>query len=162
MRTLVGWLFLIALCGLAGYLQSRWSDSVRAERERLRTPTGLQEREESWGRFLIGQPSGAEPIELELPELEAPQPAAQLPGTEPALPEGPGAQEQAPVTVFEYVVPEGRVLSKICEDFYDSGRSPIPERVAEYNGMRSPDALRAGQTLLLPPWEVLLPDREQP
>jgi len=160
LRTLVGWLLLIALCGLAGYLQSRWTDSVRAERERLETPTGLHEREESWGRFLIGHPSGAEPVEL--PELEAPQPEVQFPATEPVPTEGPALQEHAPLTVFEYVVPEGRVLSKICEDFYDSGRSPIPERVAEYNGMRSPDALRAGQTLLLPPWEVLFPDREQP
>jgi hypothetical protein len=161
-RALAGWLCLIALCGLAWYAQAWWADSVRAERERLRAaPKDLQEREQSWGRMLVGRPSGADPIEL--PEFEPagggaqPQtPFLQMPAQEP------DATEQPAPTVFEYVVPEGRVLSRICEDFYNSGRSPIPERVAEYNDMRSPDELRAGQKLLLPAWEVLFPGRERP
>lgn len=170
MRALVGWLFLIALCGLAWYLQGRWSDSVRAERDRLRAvPTDLFEREESWGRVIVGRPSGAEPVELPAIELapegdggEGDAPASPFLDVSGDEPRGLGPLVSPVPTVFEYVVPEGRVLSKICQDFYDSGRSPIPERVAEYNGMRSPDELRAGQKLLLPDWEVLFPGREHP
>ena len=54
------------------------------------------------------------------------------------------------------------MLSKICEEFYGSGRDPIPARVAEHNGLASPDALRAGTTLKLPEWEVLFPGKPRP
>jgi hypothetical protein len=165
-RALVGWLFLIGLCGLAWYLQSRWSERVRAERETLRSaPTDLRGREQTWGELRIGRPSGAAPIDLPDSAMD-PFPGESF-GAPPPGQEGwdaeaiPGSEPPTPI-VFEYVVPKGRVLSKICEDFYDSGRSPIPERVAEYNGLRSPDELRAGFKLLLPTWEELFPDLERP
>jgi len=165
-RAFAGWLVLIALCGLTGYLQSRWSDQVRAERESLRSaPTDLRGREESWGELRIGRPSGALPIEL--PEFspetlpETPSVAQQEGAGQSSEQPAPQTEQPAP-TIFEYIVPQGRVLSKICEDFYDSGRSPIPERVARYNGLASPDELRAGQKILLPPWELLFPRREHP
>jgi len=61
------------------------------------------------------------------------------------------------------VVPRGAVLSRICQDYYGSGRPPIPQRVAEYNGLASPDDLREGQVLRLPEWETLFPEgRERP
>lgn len=168
-------LILLALCCSAWYWQAEWTRGVREERESLRgTPTTLREREESWSTIVIGRPSGADSIELEQLPVE--------PGTEPeeghvelpflfggevhAAEGGSGAQPTPPpepAADFEYVVPKGRVLSKICEGFYGSGRTPIPERVASYNGLASPDALRAGVLLYLPPWEVLFPDgREHP
>ncbi|MFT7670698.1 MAG: hypothetical protein ACI8X5_003409 [Planctomycetota bacterium] len=156
----------MALCGLAGYAQNRWTKSVLAERESLRSiPTDLEGREASWGELVIGRPSGAAPIEL--PENWQMEPSgAQAVKQKPLLSESqveefdPEAQKELPANDFEYIVPEGRVLSKICEEFYRSGRSPIPERVAEYNGLSSPDSLRAGFLLLLPDWAVLFPDGE--
>lgn len=170
MRSFVGLLLLLGLCAGAWQWQTRWSDGVRAERETLRnTPSGLREREESWGELLVGRPSGAAPLDVEgveLPEDPNRDETGDLPFLFPPLDGGsvddapkPPALEQD----FDYVVPRGRVLSKICEEFYGSGRPPIPERVAEYNGMPSPDALREGQTLKLPGWERLFPDgRERP
>lgn len=176
MRTIVGLLLLLGLCAAAWQWQTRWSDGVRAERETLRnTPSGLREREESWGELVIGRPSGAEPLELEGvdvpddpddPEIGG---GGELPFLRPPAP-GPEGDDPAPAPApipvdapFEYVVPRGRVLSKICEEFYGSGRPPIPDRVAEFNGMASPDDLREGQTLQLPDWSVLFPDgRERP
>ena len=154
MRTLIGLVLLLMLCGLAGYLQDRWSDEVRAERESLRSiPTDLHGREQSWGDLKIGRPSGADPIELpeRVPEPEIASPVeAELPFLkETGLLEAPEVYRRAD---FEYVVPQGRVLSKICEDFYSSGRAPIPDRVAAYNGLKSPDSLKAGFLLRLPPW----------
>ena len=166
MRAFLGWLLLLALCGLAWFLQSRWTKGIRAEREaELSSPTDFQGREESWSRVTIGRPSGAEPIDLTniLPENWERVIEGSAGGEEP-LPVDEGEQAntyRAPD--FVYTVPEGRVLSKICVDFYNSGRPPIPQRVAEYNGLANPDGLRAGFQLRLPPWEVLFPDgRERP
>ena len=163
MRTLLGWLLLLTLCALAGYLQSRWSRSIRADRrELLSAPVTREEREEQWSEITIGRPSGAEPIDLG----SQPPPPAEEDGPVRAG-EGNGALENGDQLSppsdyrpadFLYTVPEGRVLSKICEDFYGTGRPPVPERVAAYNGLASPDALKAGAELRLPPWEVLFPE----
>ncbi len=159
MRALIGLLLLLGLCLLAGFLQDRWSESVRAERESLRSfPTDLDGREAGWGTLRIGRPSGAEPIEL---PSSQPAPVVEWVEEEEAASDPLQSPEDWRPPDFEYVVPEGRVLSKICEDFYDSGRQPIPQRVATYNGLDSPNSLRAGFLLRLPPWEVLFPDGEQ-
>ena len=160
MRSLVGLLLLLGLCAAAWRWQTSWSDGVRAERETLRnTPAGLREREESWGEVRIGRPSGAEPLVLEgvdVPEDPEWPGEGELPFLRPPTPGPGGGGEQvtpspSPVDApFEYVVPRGRVLSKICEEYYGTGRPPVPERVAEFNGMSSPDELKEGQTILLP------------
>ncbi len=165
MRALLAWLLILALCGAFGYLQTRDGRGLQAGGE---VPASLEQREGTWRKLTIGRPSGAEPLDLELwlPEPEwpveqpLPQPEGeQLSGAQPS----PGARAPQVAQDFVYEVPAGRVLSKICEEFYGTGRAPIPEFVATYNGMSSPDALRAGQTLLLPAWEVLFPGgRERP
>lgn len=163
MRAFFGWLGLLALCGAAWFWQSQWTHGVREERDSLRgAPGSFEEREQSWGTITIGRPSGAAPIELDdLPPdpgpgggEQDPVPFLVNPGTQPGTdPPSPAGGD------FEYVVPRGRVLSKICEDFYGSGRAPIPERVATYNGLKSPDAIREGLVLKLPAWVVLFPER---
>lgn len=165
MRALLGWLLLLTLCALAGYLQRRWSRSIRADRRELESaPVTLQEREESWGEITIGRPSGAEPIDL---EGLIPPPDREEEESGQGLKSGgtPAGDELSPPlgyrpADFLYTVPEGRVLSKICEDFYGTSRPPLPARVAEYNGLASPDALRAGRELRLPPKEVLFPEEK--
>ena len=57
--------------------------------------------------------------------------------------------------VFEVTVRPGQVLSRICEDFYGTGRPPLPALVARYNGLADEHSLRAGQNLQLPPRERL-------
>lgn len=165
MRALFGWTLLLLLCGLAGYLQNRWSKSVRAEREELRSmPSSVEGREASWGSMRVGRPSGAEAMELPKPPSQREERGdeeAEEPGHGPVADAPFPEPEDLRPADFEYVVPSGRVLSKICEDFYQSGRPPIPERVATYNGLKSPDDLRAGFLLKLPPWEVLFPDGEE-
>ncbi len=171
MRTLVGLLLLLGLCAGAWQWQTSWSDGVRAERETLRnTPSGLREREESWGELVIGRPSGAPPADVEIPlAVDEELLLEELPFLFDTEGDGgrridtPPAPVPAPDEDFDYVVPRGRVLSKICEEWYGSGRPPIPQRVAEYNGMSSPDALSEGQTIQLPAWERLFPEgRERP
>ncbi|MFT7485214.1 MAG: hypothetical protein ACI9F9_001061 [Candidatus Paceibacteria bacterium] len=166
MRSLLGLLVLLALCGGAWYWQAEWTDRVRSEREsRLGAPSTLAGREASWGKIHIGRPSGAEPLELEQPVMvhgfnEDQANAPELPslfGSEVHAGDGPTLAPQVPKD-FEYIVPAGRVLSQICEDFYGSGRSPIPEQVATYNGLKSPDSLRAGFELRLPEWDKLFPE----
>jgi hypothetical protein len=176
---LLGWLLLFGVCALAWTWQVSWSDEVRAARDSLReSPAGLRERERSWGRVVIGRPSGSEPL-VEFPapspeEEETTRSSARAPFLTPPAPgevttdDGENAVRLDPSpapspTEFEYVVPRGRVLSKICQDYYGSGRPPIPERVAAHNGLTSPDDLREGQVLRLPAWEVLFPEgRERP
>ena len=174
MGKVIGWLLLFGLCALAWAWQGSWSDAIRAERDSLRrTPAGLEERERSWGRVTIGRPSGSEPL-VELPRATeaAPPPAGDAPPepflrrpTAPAEPAPASPEEDATewAADAEYIVPRGQVLSKLCQDYYGSGRPPIPERLAEYNGLKSPDDVREGQVLRLPEWEVLFPEgRERP
>jgi len=163
LRTLLWWLLLLCLFALAGLVQIRWRKGVHAERQELRaTPATLEEREQGWARITIGEPSGAEPVQIELwyPEPEEAAEPPVPPGGDP----GPGPPEGPPPGYrpadFVYTVPRGRVLSKICEDFYGTGRPPIPQRVAEYNGMASPDELKENQVLHLPAWEVLFGEEE--
>ena len=171
MRALLGWFLVLACCGLFGYLQLREGSGLHAGAEGAGTSgTTIEEREGAWRKVTIGRPSGAPPLDLEewLPEDDQ---ALYDPSGEGALDEGPEQDGQGreappqppqPATAFEYKVPKGRVLSKICEEFYGTGRSPVPERVAEFNRMESPDDLRAGQTLHLPAWEVLFPNDLEP
>ncbi len=168
MRAVLGLLLLLALFGAASYWQGTWTAALREERDSLqRAPGNLEEREDDWGTIVIGRPSGADPVELPEPVSPAPGTAGrpQFKRTQPGAQQSPAAPESTPAQVpadFEYLVPEGRVLSKICEEFYGSGRDPIPARVATHNGLASPDELRAGTTLKLPEWEVLFPGQARP
>jgi hypothetical protein len=170
----LGLLALLALFGAASYWQGTWTESVREERQSLRDelPPDRQEREAGWGNITIGRPSGAAPVDLPEPApvdeqeqdrrpfLTKTMPGA--PGGPPGASHEPAAEMSPPPADFEYKVPEGRVLSKICEEFYGSGRDPIPGTVATYNGLSSPDQLRAGQVLKLPDWNVLFPGKARP
>lgn len=158
MRALLAWLLLLTLCGLYGYQRSSEPRGVRAGEPAQAHEGSVAGRETTWRRITVGRPSGAAPVEIWSPAQDR-RPAPPEPAVEVAPP--PGAAPPPPE--HEYTVPEGRVLSKICEQFYRTGRPPVPQRLAEYNGLGSPDDLRAGQVLKLPAWEVLFPEgRERP
>ncbi|MCB9915766.1 MAG: LysM peptidoglycan-binding domain-containing protein [Planctomycetes bacterium] len=160
MRPLLGWLLLLAICGYLAHLQTREPSSVRAE-EAAPADT-IEGRELAWRRLTVGRPSGAPPLELgdgwwtEEAAEELPPEATPLAEEDAVDPVAPHAAPQP--RVFVYTVRAGDVLSRLCEERYGTGRPPVPQRVAEYNGLSSPDAVRAGTELRLPPWDVLFPE----
>jgi LysM repeat protein len=61
--------------------------------------------------------------------------------------------------IFKLVVRPGNALSTICQKFYtEEDRPPLAElveAVASWNQLTSPDSLKVGQNLELPPMELL-------
>lgn len=162
MRVLVGLLLILGIFGLAGLAQHRFRANARLERDQAIAARRAPEAEtfETTGRAIlrVGRHSGANPIEL--PEI--PLPASGASGTSPTASKSPRSadRDSSPPTdwtppVYEMTVQSGQVLSRICQEFYGTGKPPIPQLVATYNGLSDPDSVRAGQTLLLPPLEVL-------
>lgn len=170
MRALVGWLLLLGCCAALGYWQLQSEQESRAgEGAEVVVEGSTSLREATWRTLTIGRPSGAAPQDIEglMPVGEGGAPAlGDVDWTDlddPAPVPEPLPEPVVAPADFEYTVPKGRVLSKICEEFYGTGRAPVPQRVAEYNDMGSPDELSAGQVLRLPAWERLFPEgRERP
>lgn len=119
----------------------------------------------SWARVRAGASSGAERIE---PWPTAPAAAAQPPEAEgdgeapledleelPA-PAETGAGDSAP-KVTRRRVEAGLTLSEILHQHYGRQGPKLASAVARYNGLTSPDKVRAGSELELPSLEVLAP-----
>jgi nucleoid-associated protein YgaU len=53
------------------------------------------------------------------------------------------------------VVKAGQTLSEICHEHYGSARQSLLLALAHYNHLETPDALREGQVIRLPPSERL-------
>ncbi|MDP6540954.1 MAG: hypothetical protein QF903_11365 [Planctomycetota bacterium] len=169
MRVLSGWFVLIALFAVAGWVHRGWAEGLRRERAGLGVEAA-EGREPGPARIVIGRPAGTTPL-ADWPVPSAPLPAPEAatlveaagPDSAPAFDEldpaglGLEADLPPPTPVFEVTVRPGQVLSRICEDFYGTGRPPLPELVARYNGLADEHSLRAGQTLELPPREQLQP-----
>jgi nucleoid-associated protein YgaU len=99
-----------------------------------------------WGSVVLGAPSGA------LPPAAEPQAPAPAPAPVPApVPEAPPPEARS----FELVVSPGQSLSTICKEHYGTASTALVEALARFNGLKSPDALRAGQKLELPPLATL-------
>jgi nucleoid-associated protein YgaU len=125
---------LLAAFVLAWRIQDRWAAERREERD---AAYGLaSESEDGFGRVIVGEPSGAAPI------LVTPPPAAP---TAP-VPNAAGADR-----LRHHVVQKGEALSKICAAYYGTARKDVVEAVARANGLASPEMVRAGQRLVLPP-----------
>jgi hypothetical protein len=61
---------------------------------------------------------------------------------------------------FEYVVRANDSLGIICQKHYDERPlHKLVEAVSLYNDLKSPNAIRSGDTILLPDAAVLFPDR---
>jgi nucleoid-associated protein YgaU len=181
-RALLGLALLGAAFALVALLvrQERlWQAEVRAEHDEARRrlergegPGAARTPESGWIEVVVGAPSGAEPLPVPAampaglttaPGQAAPQhtepgpalqatPAVQAPadGLPPPLAEPEGLPD------FRLQVSAGQVLSRIARDHYGTAAVALVEALAAYNGMESPDQLREGQVLRLPPREVLL------
>ena len=101
-------------------------------------PAPAAELPPGWGSVVLGAPSEALP--------PPPQPA---PPSQPEPQPVPAAAEQ------ELVVEPGQSLSMLCKAHYGTASVALVEALARFNALSSPDALRAGQTLRLPPLETL-------
>lgn len=139
-----------------------------------------------WSRLIFGRPSGAEPLPIPEQALRADTPwpgsgsvdaGAQgegLAGDEydqgaPPPDGNPAPNELRSVgfesTIapryardFEYVVRANDSLGVICQKHYEERPLlKLVEAVALYNNLKSPDSIRAGDTILLPDAAVLFP-----
>lgn len=158
MRTLLLVLALACCFGVAAIWQQSHIRKLHEERvlaaeqgagRTTATASGLLDEDQAviW----IGSPAGVapNPAAPNPPRTEAGSAADNAPPA-PAPPAPP-----APVADFELEVAAGQSLSKIAHAHY--GRAPVElvTKLAQYNGMRDPNALRAGMRLKLPPLERL-------
>lgn len=173
MRVLSGWFILVALFAVASAVHHGWTRDLQQERVELRA-VGADRVRDDRARVVIGRPAGTTPL-VDWPTPPA-WPAVD-PSPLPGVDSGPdGVLATSPLDalsdprlealavepdlppwtpVFEVTVRPGQVLSRICEDFYGTGRPPLPALVARYNELADEHSLRAGQILKLPPRERL-------
>ncbi len=168
MRLLAGFVLLLALFGAAALWQSRTLAGMREQRalEQLRDD-GVSDRVAAadlpagWGLVVVGRPSGAEPVAAGPQTLPDAAPADADAASAPPTFEGPAdaeawiAERAAALPDFELEVRAGQTLSQIALDHYGRCGEDLVDRLARYNGLASPDALRAGDAILLPELERL-------
>ncbi|MEL6429214.1 MAG: LysM peptidoglycan-binding domain-containing protein [Planctomycetota bacterium] len=170
MRALLGLLLLGTLFVMAASWQKRTTKGRHEARARRFNISSEASFDESWSRLLVGRPSGGEPIVV--PESELPPGGGTMaapgrpPGADPTtgrrttpLRRDPEPEPTPRIPADRvYVVKNGDVLGTICQRNYDV--RPLHEvvrRVARYNDLASPDAIREGDELRLPDAQVLFP-----
>ena len=160
MKLALGAALLLALFALVVSLERRKSQAAKPEP--AGAPAASFEDEPGWGSVVVGAPSGAAPLgDEDAGSGAAPQAPAPGPGKAPSGPaSAPGAPAPAkplPPTAhaFELSVAKGQTLSTICKEHYGSARVELVQALARANGLASPDAVREGQKLTLPPLEEL-------
>ena len=135
-------LWLLAALLLAGFALA-----LALLRRDAPAPVAPAEADPGWGSVVLGAPSGVEPYS------PGTQPSAPAPAPTPApilpAPTPPLAHE------FELTVSPGQSLSAICKEHYGSASVALVEALARFNGLKTPDAVRAGEKLRLPPLETL-------
>lgn len=162
MRALLGLLLLGTLFVMAASWQNRTTKGRHDERAR-RFNMSDATFDEDWSRLLVGRPSGGEPIPV--PEDYAPAPNVLGDPLPPEVGDDPGwtpTPPPAPTRIPPdrvYVVKSGEVLGSICQREYEvRPLHLVVDKVARYNDLASPDAIREGLELKLPDPAVLFPD----
>lgn len=139
MRIVLGVLVLIGLFLGAAWLRHSFTTEARSASERAwgSGELKLAPIEEGWGRAIVGVQSGVAPVAA---EDVRPTPPAAAPKTEP----------KAQPAQATHVVQPGENLGRICAQVYGTSDKRLVEAVAKANGLTSPNAIRVGQTLVLP------------
>lgn len=161
MRIILGVLFLLALFLAAATLRQRFTSSARSASERAwgESETVLAPVEQGWGHALVGVQSGVAPAAPgEAPAMKPKDAAAETAvGGEPrkeAQPPAPARTAPTPAPAGKkapsHVVAAGESLGRICAAHYGTSERKLVEAVAKANGLSSPDAIKVGQTLVLP------------
>lgn len=58
--------------------------------------------------------------------------------------------EAQPVSANTYIIQKGDTLSAICRKFYGDGTAKTYNKLAQYNGIKNPNLIYAGNTLKIP------------
>lgn len=162
MRTLVLILAIAVAFGAAAAWQSRKVATLKAERERaaaiadgLIMETESGEVRAGWAVVTIGRPAGHEDVDS---KTSAATPAAAELGLDEQPPQvsAPETGESGWSADWELTVEAGQSLSKIASAHYGTAPAQLVDALARYNALTSPDELRAGQRLRLPPLDLLL------
>lgn len=172
MRTLVLILAIAVAFGAAAAWQSRKVAALKAERVRaaaiadgLLTQTPSGEVEAGWAVVTIGRTAARDATDELDDSTESARQADSQPqqgaaeGDEAPLPSAPEPaqpQDDGWSSDWELTVEAGQSLSKIAAAHYGTAPSELIAALARYNGLSSPDELREGQRLRLPPLDVLL------
>jgi nucleoid-associated protein YgaU len=161
MRSLILVLILACAFGVAALWQQSRTQRLREERalaarvasgEAAMTPSGLLGPGEAV--VVIGRPSGAPAApRANAPKGGPPAPRSTVPASPTPAP--PPAAPPAPLGDFVLEVGAGQSLSKIAHAHYGHAPVELVTKLAQYNGMADPNALRAGMQLKLPTLERL-------
>ncbi|MBL8857829.1 MAG: LysM peptidoglycan-binding domain-containing protein [Planctomycetes bacterium] len=145
MRILL-WILLL-LCAFAGVslYHSHFTADAREQRAAAHA-AALEPLPEGFnGRVVVGEKSGA-PLVEGVPIQRPPNPARS---------DSKGDAPSKPTAAKEHLVKAGESLSGICAKYYGSSRPEIVNALSQFNGLKSPNALRSGQTLAIPPLSAL-------
>jgi nucleoid-associated protein YgaU len=157
MRGLALLAILAGAFGLAAWWQQRHVAELRAAQaavvDAAPPPAPLAGEDElapGEAVLIVGRPSGAEPRPRSRP---APPPA---PGPDAGPPaDDPLPEDEAGLGDYLHTVQPGQTLSGIAHLRYGRSDPGLVQALADYNGLESPDRLRAGQPLRLPAAERL-------
>ncbi len=142
---------LLAIFAVAWVAQDRWAQARRGERDAAwQSPAGQPANQpsdlpEGFSRAVVGAPSGSPAV--------TPTPAP------PPVQAAPRAGVQGSPKSINHRVLKGETLSEICAGFYGTARADVVDALARRNGLSKPEALRAGQMIVIPPLAEL---RAQP
>lgn len=163
MRILVGLTLLFLTFGLAAWWQRRTLNEMRLQRGAASGVTSVEaERLPGWGELVVGEPSGADPVERPLPPTATDSGAAgrgegQRGGGERAG-GAPGGVVQPPPTYpppYELRIRSGQRLWSLLERHYGHVGPGLVQEIADYNGLADANVLEVDQLLLLPSEEEL-------
>ncbi|MFT5287729.1 MAG: LysM repeat protein [Planctomycetota bacterium] len=172
MRILIGIACLLLVFAVSTFWHRTKITELRIETGLEKIVVAAEKRSfrPGWGEVIVGAPSGVEPIHVEIEAILIPADARRL--TPP--PGRRGAQQpldeelarELDIEADEYGAPEselqqaprdwelevrsGDVLSSIVRKHYGRVSPDLDQKLAEYNGLSSPDKLKVGQTLYLP------------
>jgi nucleoid-associated protein YgaU len=154
MRAVALLLLLAGAFGVAALWQSRRVSRLEEERDFARRveagevrATSEEEIPAGWATVVLG---GTSPARTPQPATESMPTNAQVPPTSE-----PAATAPSPSPDFELIVEPGQSLSKIARAHYGTAPVALVRALARYNGLADEGSLQAGQTLRLPPVEML-------
>jgi nucleoid-associated protein YgaU len=159
-RLLLGALILLALFSAAALWQRSWTRDARSGRASApELPQGAAPATagQGWSRVVLGRPSGGVPYVERAEDVQPSPPGSARDAAETKEPAPPGPA--APAKDVAISVRAGQTLSGICREHYGTATTELVEAVARYNHLSGPDAIREGQTILLPASETIRGER---
>lgn len=142
-------LLLTLLVG-ALLLAAAWQRQSLSSADQEPFPARAPETDDGWSHLILGEPSGAPALVVDPPANRS-----RLQRNERPVPQADVTAPPEEAIGFTYVVQPGDTLSQICSRFYADRKelslTELVRRVAEHNELSSVDAIRQGDSLVLPP-----------